>query len=300
MGSAGGFVAALASRSKAQCTRVSVSGLGTSTLASTCRSQPEKLLVSDDVGQGLAAVSPLQRILADVFQHVGIHRLIVVRQQPCAPWPQVLRGHAHCEQQQQVGIQPCHSVGACTGENCCDVHGQSTSGGRADFQRRQLFGGLGGLQRLDDVVQVAFHDGQQLVQGQVDPVVGQTTLREVVGADRGRCDRRCRSGSCVRPHRARRVRAVLLLDTCRQHLQRLGLVAMLAAVVLAFGHDAGGQVRDAHRRIGLVDVLAASAAGPVGVDTQVSGIDLYRDRLVRVRPEPPPCRRWYGCVPGSR
>ena len=44
-----------------------------------------------------------------------------------------------------------------------------------------------------------------------------------------------------------------------------------------------GQVRDAHRRVGLVDVLAAGARGAVGVDAQVGGIDLDLDRLVDFR-----------------
>jgi hypothetical protein len=63
-------------------------------------------------------------------------------------------------------------------------------------------------------------------------------------------------------------------------LQRLGLVAVLAAPVLALGHDAGGKVGDAHGRVGLVDVLAARAAGAVGVDAQVRRVDLDRLRLV--------------------
>ena len=49
---------------------------------------------------------------------------------------------------------------------------------------------------------------------------------------------------------------------------------MLAAPVLAFGHDASGYVGDTHRRVGLVNVLATCAAGAVGVYTQVGGVDL--------------------------
>src|SRR5690606_8016238 len=74
--------------------------------------------------------------------------------------------------------------------------------------------------------------------------------------------------------------AFLVADARGQHGQRLGLVAVLAAVVLALGDDAGGDVRDAHGRIGLVDVLAASAAGAVGVDAQVGRVDLHLFGLV--------------------
>jgi hypothetical protein len=55
---------------------------------------------------------------------------------------------------------------------------------------------------------------------------------------------------------------------------------VLAALVLAGDHDAGRQVGDAHRRLGLVDVLAAGAGGAVGVDAQVLVVDLDLDVVV--------------------
>ena len=58
-----------------------------------------------------------------------------------------------------------------------------------------------------------------------------------------------------------------------EHRHRLRAVAVLRAVVLAFDDDAGRQVRDAHRRVGLVDVLAAGARRAERVDAQVGGID---------------------------
>jgi hypothetical protein len=57
---------------------------------------------------------------------------------------------------------------------------------------------------------------------------------------------------------------------------------VLRAVVLALHHDVGGDVRDAHRRLGLVDVLAAGARGAVDVDAQVGRVDLHFDRLVHL------------------
>src|SRR5690606_9527649 len=58
---------------------------------------------------------------------------------------------------------------------------------------------------------------------------------------------------------------------------------VLAAVVLAFDHDAARNVRDAYRRIGLVDVLAASARGAEGVDAQVGRVDVHILHLVGFR-----------------
>ena len=54
----------------------------------------------------------------------------------------------------------------------------------------------------------------------------------------------------------------------------------MAATVLALGHDAGGQVGDTHRRVGLVDVLPAGTAGAVGVNAQVGRVDLDGLRLI--------------------
>src|SRR3989454_2052834 len=71
-----------------------------------------------------------------------------------------------------------------------------------------------------------------------------------------------------------------LVELRFQHRHRLGAVAVLRAVVLALHDDAGGQVGDAHRAVGAVDVLAASARGAVGVDAQVSGVDLHLERFV--------------------
>ena len=44
---------------------------------------------------------------------------------------------------------------------------------------------------------------------------------------------------------------------------------MLAAFVLTLHDDAGRQVCESDRAVGLVHVLAAGAAGPIGVDSHV-------------------------------
>ena len=57
---------------------------------------------------------------------------------------------------------------------------------------------------------------------------------------------------------------------------------MLRALFLALDHHAGRQVGDAHGRVGLVDVLAASTGGAVSVDAQVGRVDLDGRLLVRL------------------
>src|SRR5450432_902471 len=65
-----------------------------------------------------------------------------------------------------------------------------------------------------------------------------------------------------------------------EHRHCLGAIAVLRPVVLALHHDVGRQVRDAHRRVGLVDVLAARAGRPESVDAQIGGVDLDFDGVV--------------------
>src|SRR5713101_278353 len=65
-----------------------------------------------------------------------------------------------------------------------------------------------------------------------------------------------------------------------QHRHGFRAVAVLRAVILALYHDAGRQMRDAHGRIGLVDVLSARAGSAIGVDAQLRGIHSDLDALV--------------------
>src|SRR5882757_4790708 len=57
-------------------------------------------------------------------------------------------------------------------------HGQRPAG-----QRRQLFLEIRALQRLDDRVELALHDGGQAVEREADAVVGHAVLGEIVSAD---------------------------------------------------------------------------------------------------------------------
>src|SRR6476659_1310080 len=73
-----------------------------------------------------------------------------------------------------------------------------------------------------------------------------------------------------------------LVELRLQHCERLGAVAVLRPVRLALDDDVGGQVRDAHGGVGLVDVLSAGARCAIGVDAQVGRIDVELDRFVHL------------------
>ncbi len=68
--------------------------------------------------------------------------------------------------------------------------------------------------------------------------------------------------------------ALVVQQTRLEQAQRTGAVLVLAALILAFDHDAGGQVGDADGRVGLVDVLATGAGGAERVGLEVGRIDL--------------------------
>ena len=124
----------------------------------------------------------------------------------------------------------------------------------ADFECGQLLRCLVGLQRRDHITQIAFHDAQQLVQREVDAVVGEPPLREVVGADAVAAVAGADQAFALGGVFGGALAAVFFLDARGQYAQCLRFVAVLAASVLAFGDDAGGQMGDAHRRVGFVDV----------------------------------------------
>ena len=105
-------------------------------------------------------------------------------------------------------------------------------------------------------------------------MIGDAPLGEIVGADPFGAV----AAADLQAARVR-LRALLLLLLGGQQArleQRHGAraVLVLRTLVLAFHHDAARQVRDAHRGIGLVDVLAARARGAVGVDAQLGRVDL--------------------------
>ena len=81
-----------------------------------------------------------------------------------------------------------------------------------------------------------------------------------------------------------------LQQACTQHHHRARSVLDLAALVLHGHHDAGGLVRDAHRRVGGVDALATRPAAAVHVDGEILVIDLHLDFL-RLGQHQHRCRR---------
>ena len=77
-----------------------------------------------------------------------------------------------------------------------------------------------------------------------------------------------------------------LVEARLQLLERRGAVLVLRTLVLAGDDDPGRDMRDAHRAVGRVDVLAARSRGPVGIDPQIGFIDVDLDVVVDLGIDP--------------
>src|SRR6478672_12732195 len=106
-------------------------------------------------------------------------------------------------------------------------------------ERRELLGLEFLRQRADQLIEIALHDRVDLVERQVDPVIGHASLRKVVRADP--------LAAIPGTDQALPVRCLLLLafpallvdEPRRKDRHRLRAIAVLRAVVLAFDDDAG-------------------------------------------------------------
>ena len=114
-----------------------------------------------------------------------------------------------------------------------------------------------------------------------------------------RCGRRCPPGFCALQIVFHSAPGPCRPEAGPQHFHGLGLVFVLGFFILA-GHDkTGGQMGDAHRRIGGVDALAAGTGGSVNIDLDLSGIDLALPPLP-LRAERQRLRPTYESGPGFR
>src|SRR5450631_3266878 len=132
-----------------------------------------------------------------------------------------------------------------------------------------------GDERVDDLVQrLAFHHLRQLVQGQIDAVVGDAALRKIIGADAFRAVARADLPAPVGRALGVKLAALRVVQLGAQHGHRLGFVFMLRALFLYKDDRAGRQMGDADGGFGLVDVLAAGTLRAHGVDLQIVFVNL--------------------------
>ena len=128
-----------------------------------------------------------------------------------------------------------------------------------------------GNQGVGDFFQVAVHHKIQLVQGEVDAVVGHAALGVVVGADAFAAVAAADKGFAFGGFFGLGFAFLRVVQAGGKDFHCLRLVGVLAAAVLALDHHACGQVGDADGGVGFVDVLTARAGSAEDVDAQVGG-----------------------------
>src|SRR5437868_12637783 len=110
-------------------------------------------------------------------------------------------------------------------------------------------------------------------------MVGDAPLRKIVGTDAFGA---VAGADLAAPFGGALGIAALLLgivEPSAQQAHGLGAVAVLRAVVLHADDDAGWYVRDADRRFGLVDVLAAGTLRAHRLDPEIGVLDIDVDVL---------------------
>src|SRR5262245_7697335 len=134
-------------------------------------------------------------------------------------------------------------------------------------------------ERVDQLVEPsALEHRFKVVQCQADAVIGDAPLWKIVGADALRAVARADLPLALGSTRIRRPLALLLVEAGAEHLHGQAPVLMLR-FFRRYDDEAGRQMRDAHRGIRLVHVLAAGAAGPHSIDANVLGADFEVDVL---------------------
>ena len=106
-------------------------------------------------------------------------------------------------------------------------------------------------------------------------MVGYPVLRVIIGADLVRAVARAHQGAAATGNFALVGRPLGFGHFLVEALQSDFAVANLRAAILALGHGTRGQVGEAHRRLGLVYVLPARAAGPEGIYFEVGLFDVH-------------------------
>ena len=154
-----------------------------------------------------------------------------------------------------------------------------------DAELRQLACLIVRDQSIDHFVDFTFDHPVELVERQVDPVVGHPPLREVIGSDPLGPIARADLALAVRRAFAVHLLALDVVEPGAQYLHRLGAVLVLR--LFRRRHDQPRrQVRDTHGRVGRVDVLAAGARRTIGIDAAIAFVDLDVDRVIDHRIDP--------------
>ena len=141
------------------------------------------------------------------------------------------------------------------------------------FATFQLFRLIRCDQSIDQLIQIAVHDGLDLIQRQSDPVIGDPSLREIIGADPLTAVAAAHLTPALRCCGACLLLPFHLIQTGTQDFHGFIFIFILAALVLALHHKSRREMSDADGRLRLVDMLSACTGRTIGIDLQILGIN---------------------------
>lgn len=122
---------------------------------------------------------------------------------------------------------------------------------------------------MNDVVEVAIHDGGEVAARIMDAVVGDAVLREVVGANFFATIAGADEGFAGGGGGFHFFLFLAFKEARTEDGHGLDAVLLLGALVLHGNDEAGRQMSNANGGVGGVDALAAVTAGTVNVDAEV-------------------------------
>src|SRR5262245_43975642 len=138
---------------------------------------------------------------------------------------------------------------------------------------------IGVLEGQDHFVQVAFHHAVEIIKGQADAVISDPVLRKIVGSDfffaPSGANLTLASGGIF----GFLLPLLVLEQAGPEDTERLFLILLLTAAVLATDDSAGWNVHHLDRRIGRVDPLAARSASAANFDAKILGLQFEIDLL---------------------
>ena len=128
---------------------------------------------------------------------------------------------------------------------------------------------------VEQGLELAFEDAVQLVQGEPHPMVRDSGLGKVVGADALAAPGAPHLGAAFVGALLGGPLSLLFEQARAQDFQRPYAVLVLRFFVLALHGEAAREVGDAHRRVRGVDALSPGPAGAHHVDAKLSGVDVH-------------------------
>lgn len=176
-----------------------------------------------------------------------------------------------------------HGVGQCAiaieDEAGGDEVGHGKGGKGSILEKGEALQDFGADEGIEEGIEIAFDEVREVVEGDLDPVIGDAVLGEVVGADLFGAVAGTDLAAAFAGHLLGFLGHLPFKEAGTEDHHGLGLVLVLGTFVLATDFEAGGFVDDADGGVGGIDALTAMAAGAADADFEIFGANFDIDLL---------------------